>query len=121
MGTAMLRGCPRALTEKLPRKKESRLRQTGSKINMLLKLRHLADARAHAKADWGDGDRDGVSNAVPGTRCSCLQAEHPRRGWGQAMLRGDRVIWAGAVGWVSVWSDAGMGTETKAGTGMERW
>lgn len=59
MGTDILWDCPWALTEQLPRKKESRLRQTGSKISMLLKLRHLADARAHAKADWGDGDRDG--------------------------------------------------------------
>lgn len=47
----------RALTEQVPRRKERRLRQTGSRISMLLKLRHLADARAHAKADWGeDGD-----------------------------------------------------------------
>lgn len=44
-----------ALTEQVPRRKESRLRQTGSRISMLLKLRHLADARAHAKADWGEG------------------------------------------------------------------
>lgn len=42
------------LTEQVPRRKESRLRQTGSRISMLLKLRHLADARAHAKADWGE-------------------------------------------------------------------
>lgn len=44
----------RTLTEQVPRRKESRLRQTGSRISMLLKLRHLADARAHAKADWGE-------------------------------------------------------------------
>lgn len=42
------------LTEQVPRRKESRLRHTGSRISMLLKLRHLADARAHAKADWGE-------------------------------------------------------------------
>lgn len=43
-----------ALTEQVPRRKERRLRQTGSRISMLLKLRHLADARAHAKADCGE-------------------------------------------------------------------
>lgn len=39
------------LTEQVPLKKERRFRQTGNRISMLLKLRHLADARAQASAD----------------------------------------------------------------------
>lgn len=76
LGQGWGRGRPRwpcrrgALTEQVPRRKERRLRQTGSRISMLLKLRHLADARAHAKADWGqeEGGEHPLSRAAGGLR-----------------------------------------------------
>lgn len=40
-----------SLTEQVPLRKERRFRQTGRRISMLLKLAHLAEARAQANAD----------------------------------------------------------------------
>ena len=67
-----------ALTEQVPRRKERRLRQTGRRISMLLKLRHLADARAHAKADWGEEGGE-CHCPVPQMGYVCLQPRCPPR------------------------------------------
>lgn len=55
------------------------MRQTGSRISMLLKLRHLADARAHAKADWGEeeGGEHPLSHAAGGLRLPAAARTSP--------------------------------------------
>lgn len=62
---------------------------------MLLKLRHLADARAHAKADWGEGEHHCPTLPMG---YICLQPQCPPwlcparccagtgTGWGQVTL-----------------------------------
>lgn len=55
-----------ALTALEPLRKESRFRQTGSKISMQLKFRQAAGALANGSANWKVQDRKQVTSVSTG-------------------------------------------------------